>query len=271
MNVRLNKIASLAEGIAEENISNGKVDLKGIAEKKDISIIYGNYKDAFSGELVHESGRFYIHLNLDELETKNSPRANFTLGHEFGHFFIDEHRNLLLKGESLSHTISREKLVLNNTEKEANHFASNLLMPKNRFVSAANQNEYGIEAILTLKDQFGTSIECTAIHYIDMNIFPAIFIKWDENLNFSRFSYNNKFSELASINGIPKIRIEAGYLREIIKEINNVKPKNDYIENATLLSRWIASVKPQSKFDLVGLEQTFKWGKFGAFTFLLFP
>jgi Zn-dependent peptidase ImmA (M78 family) len=267
----MNKIASIAEVIAEDNIFNNKVDLENIAKNNNIKIIYGNYEDEFLGVLVHKSKRFYIHLNLDALSHKNSVRRNFTLAHELGHYFIKEHRDLLLNGESLSYNLNPNKSFINIIEKEANHFASNLLMPHNRFISAANSYELGLEAILNLRTQFSTSIECTSIHYIDKNLSPAMYIKWDKDLNFCNLNFNDKFSKLISTNKTPNVLINSKYVKNVIDEINKVKPKNDYLENATLLSRWISTITPKSRFDILGLEQTLKWGNYGAFTFLIFP
>ena len=49
------------------------------------------------------------------------------------------------------------------------------------------------------------------------------------------------------------------------------KPKPDYVECATKLSTWLPNILPDSRADLIGLEQTVKLGAFGGITFLCFP
>ena len=58
-----------------------------------------------AGMLEHRGGRpacwsggWHIYCNLDCVGQKDSPRARFTLAHELGHYYIDEHRNALVAG-----------------------------------------------------------------------------------------------------------------------------------------------------------------------------
>ena len=267
----LNNISDLAESIAEENISKNKVNLEKIAKKKKISLIYGKYDDCFLGELLHCSNKFYIYLNLDLLHTKFSPRTRFTLGHELGHYFIDTHRNKLKNGESLSYTSDYSYVSNIPVEKEANHFSSHLLMPKTRFIGLAGKQEPGIPSILSLKDSFHTSIEGTSIHYINLDLLPCMFIKWRSDLTYHYASYTSSFAKLTGLKGKPGIKIHADYVKEIFKILETEIPKPDYVECATKLSMWLPNILPESRADLIGLEQTLKMGSFGGITFLCFP
>ena len=150
---RLSETAELAEGIAEELFPNRAVEPETIIRRKRITLSRGAYGDAFDGMLEHRSGRFHIYCNV--ARAKNSARVRFTLSHELGHYFIDDHR-LALEAGLPPHPSLSEYQSDNPAEQEADHFASNLLMPRARFVRAAKQLPVGAPAILSLTEQFDT-------------------------------------------------------------------------------------------------------------------
>lgn len=269
----LYELSDFAEGIAEENIpkNSNEVNLEKIVKKKKIALIYGNYENCFLGQLMHRSNKFYIFVNLDLLNDKNHPRTRFTLGHELGHYFIDEHRNRMKNGESLSYTSDYSYRANIQVEKEANLFSSHLLMPKTRFYNLASKIEPGIPSVLFLKDAFRTSIEGTAIHYINMNYLPCIFIKWSSDLSYQYASYTSSFSKLTGQKGKPSVKVHSAYLQSIFNALEMEVPRLDYYECATRLSDWLPNILPNSRADLIGLEQTVKMGNHGGITFLCFP
>jgi hypothetical protein len=188
--------------------------------------------------------------------------------HELGHFFIDSHRSKLEKGISLSYNSHLVYQPDSVREEQANHFASNLLMPKSLFVSAAKKYDIGIEAILGLKKRFDTSIECTAIHYVKLDLSPCIMIKWKANCTFSYAFYSKSFSQIIGIKGRPAINFNHKYIFNQSHLIENSKV--DFVETATSISKWISTVNPGGPKDILGLEQTIKLGDFGGITLLTF-
>lgn len=268
MNQTLEELADLAEQIAEENLLKGQVNLEKIARKQNINIIEDDYGDCFVGELVHESGKFYIHLNTARNDLVS--RKRFTLAHEYGHYFIDDHRNKLKQGISLAHTADYTMFSHNPIEKQANHFASNLLMPKKRFLKKCSKHEPGFESVFALKEMFNTSIECTALRYISLNILPCMFIKWNVDLTCKYSSYTKMFAKLSGVGGKPIIKSDSNYLKNVYAIYEREFRTYGYVESATSLSKWIATISPGSRMDLVGLEQTVKTGDYGGITFLVF-
>src|SRR5439155_25692637 len=129
-NERCSEIAELAEIVSLEHCPKGRIDPESIARAVGLTISYGTYRDCFDGLLEHLSGRFHIYCNLDRIESPNSGRAHFTIAHELGHYFIDEHRNALAAGVVPSHPSFCEHESEFLVEKEADHFASNLLLPE---------------------------------------------------------------------------------------------------------------------------------------------
>jgi len=267
MKLTIDEIAELAEDLGSRNIFGGKVNLTKIARVKHIEIIYGNYEQYFDGLLCHEGGKFYMHINLDKVPNKESERMRFTIAHELGHYFIDDHRKKLEQGISLSF---QGELTVNekNIEKEANHFASHLLMPRELFNKYAKKFEPGLEVILNLKNRFKTSVYSTTIQYINFNLSSSIMIKWKSDFSFHYASYSNNFSILTGVKGKPLIGFPVNY----IKEVANVISENsvEFYEVVTPLSRWFPFVIPGSLKDIIGVEQTIILGDYGGITLLTF-
>lgn len=85
-----------------------------------------------------KAGSFCGMLIIDELETtivynKNHPvnRRNFTIAHELGHFFL--HRNI--QSKFIDRPKSLSDYIDSDIEKQANVFASELLIPQKVLVS----------------------------------------------------------------------------------------------------------------------------------------
>lgn len=261
------EIADLAESIGEQYIEHGVVKLAAIAENKNIPIIFGNYGDYFLGQLLHEQGNFFIYVNKDQLEEAN-PRTRFTIAHDLGHYFIDSHRNLLMSGISLTYNgFSKPKPQF---EIEADHFASHLLMPKGIFKNHADKFDLGIPSVLSLKDYFNTSIECTAIHYVKLDILRCMLIKWDSDISKKYVICSPSLLKDTKIAKKPIIKFQKERIQRSFMEIEFSDPQIEYVETVTSLSKWVTTITPQSETDLYGIEQTFKLGNFGGITFLIF-
>jgi len=268
-----NGISKLANSVGEKYFKHNVVNLASIADSENILVIYSDYNDKngknyFLGQLYHEAGEFFIHMNVSPEIERESGRVRFTLAHELGHYFIPSHRKKLLKGISLSFKGNPNDKAIKQIEKEADHFAANLLMPKTLFIKLSEGLEPGLNQILKLKDNFATSIESTAIQYIKLNFNASILIRWDKDFKVHHGSYSQKFSKRTGVTGIPPIKDKSVYIQQQVQLIeNNSLP---FIEQATTISSWISTVLPDSKKDSVGLEQTIKLGEFGGITLLIF-
>lgn len=193
MNQSHSEIAELAEFIAEENIVRGAVNLAKIANKRDVEIHYDYFENFFTGMLQYEDGMFDIFINLAQVGKEKYPRARFTVAHELGHYFIDDHRNKLKRGFSLSYDRNFSYFTNNPIEREANLFATNLLMPKGIFVNEAYKLEIGINAIKSLSKRFKTSLTSTAIQYHQLINFPCGLIFWNRDMTFRNKNYSDSF------------------------------------------------------------------------------
>ncbi len=176
---RAQEIVELAEAVADEYCPIGKTEPELIVQRKEIRLIYDHYADAFDGMIEHQAGRFYIHCNLDRENLPRSPRGRFTLSHELGHFFIDEHRNGLASGRVRPHPSFADKPSGDlRVEREADLFASHLLIPPSRFLAALPRARKGLSGIVDLATKFNVSLTCAAIRYVTHEVEPSVLIKW---------------------------------------------------------------------------------------------
>lgn len=161
-------IRELAESIAleyEEKIT----PLDSILVDEDLSVYYDSYgKNTFDGMTFYDNGKFYIHINTDIGNRPDSARGRFTLAHELGHYYIDSHRIGLKKGLLEPHQSRTNQKQFNQIEREADFFASCLLMPKERFSKDFYRKAFSIELIDYLKDEYKVSRTACAFRFADI-------------------------------------------------------------------------------------------------------
>ncbi len=266
---RLAEIAGLAEQVAADHCPSGRVEPELILRRNDITFNFGRYAAAFDGMLEHIAGRFHVYANLERLKSPQSGRARFTLAHELGHYYIDEHRRALLSGSAPRHQSVCDFQSRNPAEIEADHFACHLLMPEERFSKSAKELSLGCAAVLKLKDDFGTSITSTAIRCTRLNLGPYTLIKWKaDGFAWKHFS-NSTFA--------------AGY-RRTIEDVARVPhdsptgralsgatpPESGFFEAGTSAAAWFPGIGQGSMRDAIFIEQAIPLGEYGVLT-LLFP
>jgi Zn-dependent peptidase ImmA (M78 family) len=266
---RVEEIAQLAEAVADTYFPTEKIDPAAIAKAKDITLSFGNYEDAFDGLLEHRRGRFHIFANLDRIESADSPRSRFTVGHELGHYFIDEHRNALSTGRALPHPSFSEYESDLLVEREADLFAANLLMPTGRFNQIAKREKTGLEGILKIRDHFGTSVTSTAIRYVTSDFVPCAVVKWDKDdfgwkwLSTETFAARFR-KTVESIKDLPE---DSPTAKALARE---QPPSQGFFEAGTTAATWFPYVRDYEVRNVIFIEQAIPLGRFGVLTFL-FP
>lgn len=264
---RLSEIAELAEAVADEYCPTGRVSPESIIEKLGLTISFGRYGDYFDGLLEHRARRFHIYCNLDRVEQPHSGRAHFTLGHELGHYFIDEHRNALANGVVPSHPSFCEYESELAIEKEADHFASNLLMPEARFKKAASKLGLGLGGILSLSEYFGTSVTSTALRYVKLDLVPCALIKWEQGKRQWYWLSTNTFRAY--------FRHPIGTKAQLLPDSPTAKalvgatmPSGRFFQGATTVATWFPTVELDDYRNDIMIEQAVQLGRFGVLTFL---
>lgn len=260
------ELAELAEAVAETHCSAERIDLGRIAAAKEISLIYDHYEEAFDGMIECEGGEFFIHCNLDRENLPDSPRGRFTLAHELGHYFIDEHRNNLLTGAAGPHPSFAERSGEDlQIEQEADFFASRLLLPENRFLSATKRMTANLAGISALAQKFEVSLSCAAIRVVSAEVFPSVIVKWSTKGVSWRWS-SKSFWEY----GFRLIKVARNTLPHdsaTAKAIAHSAVGAYTAENATTAASWFP-MGARSARNLILREEAISLGRFGALTLL---
>ena len=195
------KIKKLAEFIAmqyEEKVT----PLEKIVEAEGLRVYFDNYdKGTFDGMTIYEKEKFYIHINIDNGNRIDSARGRFTLAHELGHYIIDTHRIGLMMGLLEPHHSNTNQKQFNEIEREADYFASCLLMPEKRFQKDIYRKKFCFDLINSLSKEYNVSITACAFRFAQIGSHPIMIIyaesgiiKWVYNSDDFPYKYllNNK-------------------------------------------------------------------------------
>lgn len=265
---REQELAELAEFVANEYCPKGFVRPEVIIEANDITKSFGSYGDTFDGLLECKGNRFHIFYNRDRLGYATSPRARFTLGHELGHYYIDEHRNALLAGADPHGSVCDFVSGL-LVEQEADFFSSNLLLPRSRFAAAASRASRGMSGVLALKEEFQTSITSTALRYVIEDLVPCTLIKWTPSgFGWKRFSpatYAARYRKtIEEMNRIPLDSATAEALA------GAQAPGSGFFRKGSAAAVWFPFLDYGSARNVVMMEEAVRLGEYGVLT-LLYP
>ncbi|BFO65359.1 ImmA/IrrE family metallo-endopeptidase [Chryseobacterium sp. KCF3-3] len=184
-NTPLVHIKELAEYIAQD-FKERIIPVDKIAINEGLELIYYPYeKGTFDGMTVYSNKKFYIHLNTDSGNERDSKRGRFTLAHELGHYFIDTHRIGLKSGLLAPHPSTTNIKQFNSIEREADYFASCLLMPEVKFKEDIFRKKFSFDLIQNLAFNYNVSITACAFRFAQIGNHPIMiiysengFIKW---------------------------------------------------------------------------------------------
>jgi len=266
---RKQDLAELAEEVAETHCPQGRIDPRRVFEAKGITTSFGEYGDAFDGMLEYRNGRFHVYCNLVRLGTDESSRSRFTMAHELGHFFIDEHRNALASQRVRPHPslCDFESTLL--AEEEADHFAANLLMPEQRFRRDVAGVARGLDGILALSRKYGTSITSAAVRFTSVNTFPCAVIKWNWKRqawkSFSSSMWRTRYRRtMRSVSRLPEDCPTRLALAQQQPEAG------EFFRSGTVAAMWFPGVRIGDPLDVVLIEEAVPLGRYGALT-VLYP
>ena len=106
-----------------------------------------------------------------------SERQRFTIAHELGHFIL--HRKLQPTFNCSKESIYSGTGGLIQIEREADDFASNLLMPGNLLRQKIEGQEIDFRLLGKLAKEFGVSLEAMCIRFIKYTDLRAVLVYWD--------------------------------------------------------------------------------------------
>lgn len=134
----------------EYNITISPLDIRKIAEDVfGMKICEEDLGKSVSGFLERIGETWCIYVNKYESDL----RKKFTIAHELGHFILHKDR-IIAQGASAPDQIFFRNDDNNSVEQEANNFASELLMPKDEFMSVIKN---GYNTLEKLSEYFALS------------------------------------------------------------------------------------------------------------------
>ncbi len=179
---RQEQLVELAESVADFFFPETWIDPEQLFRKHSITLSFNDYGKCFDGMLQCKNRSFHVFCNLAKVESSTSARARFTLAHEFGHFYIDEHRNALLSGRVPAHPSFCDRTDSDIVvEKEADLFAAHLLAPSARVAKAVNFACPSIEQIENLRSIFKISFQSAAIRVVEGATVPCACVMWRQD------------------------------------------------------------------------------------------
>lgn len=170
------ELSDLAESIANYYFPKGLILPSEIAKENNITFNYGNYNDSFDGLIECRNREFHIYVNVDRVEHPYTERARFTFAHELGHYFIDEQRNALMLGISPSPLCFTGFASKNYAERQADYFASCLLLPKTKIINDCFRRKFSYQIIDELAKKYQVSLTATAIRFSDIGNHPIMVV-----------------------------------------------------------------------------------------------
>jgi Zn-dependent peptidase ImmA (M78 family) len=109
--------------LEEQEVLTAPIDVGRIAHRLGVIVIEEDLQNEVSGMLSREGPRPVILVN----ESDSSARKRFSIAHELGHFRL--HKDQVFVDRPVRFRDGRSSLGQDREEIEANHFASELLMP----------------------------------------------------------------------------------------------------------------------------------------------
>ena len=104
-------------------------------------------------------------------------RQRFTVAHELGHFVL--HRERTANFHCASGTVATASETIAMLEREANVFATNLLMPGDLFAQSVRGAAIDLQFLSDLAARFQVSFEALCIRFIEYTELRAILVCWD--------------------------------------------------------------------------------------------
>jgi len=260
------ELVELAEILIEDMDSSSYIDLHSILTDNGIECNYDHFDDEFDALIVADRSRFVIHVNLRRCVSIESPRSRFSIAHELGHFFIEEHRHALLQGTIHGSVAGLFDSNESKEESEADFFAANLLMPPKLFLGRVDSGLSPVLAIKKLQKQFRTSLTATALQFLKLSASSCMIIKWSANCRQQWVFVGDKFKQdgyrVTTLVDLDRcIKGSASHL--LLSE----QSEFEYEESITTASSIFEKVAAGGDRDLVIKEEAQKLGQYGFLTF----
>lgn len=132
--------------------------------------------DAFEGMLARDPNDHEV-WGIAYNGKSRPERQRFTIAHELGHFVL--HRSQQQKFNCDKQSVHTGIDTLRDIEREADDFASNLLMPGDLLRSWISNQRIDFRVLGDIAKRFQVSLEALCIRYIKFTTERAILVYWD--------------------------------------------------------------------------------------------
>jgi hypothetical protein len=143
------------------------IDVEAIAQYCNATVVY-EHLTGCEARIVGNADRAIITVSVDS----RLGRQRFSAAHELGHWMRD--RNQV--GYSCTNSLFRSQWGAANSERSANQFAADLLLPQTIFGRYAYNRPATLQAARELAEKFDTSLAATAIRLVQHGSFPAMVV-----------------------------------------------------------------------------------------------
>lgn len=160
--------------INELSISNPyEIDVEAIAYDRGIEVIYEKLKGC-EATLVGYGERAIATVN----PSSSRGRQRFSVSHEIGHWLLHRGKSFRCRTDEVELNYTSD----NRLEKEADEFASNLLMPRSIFLPAIRSTkQLGLSDLQIVANDFQVSLQAIALRLTAIDTLPIIVACYSSN------------------------------------------------------------------------------------------
>jgi len=196
--MKVNAVEELAELLAERLAPTGVPDLPFIVGQIGLRVREVE-TDGFDGTLVRaqDAPKGIIAVNS---AIREYTRKRFTIGHEIGHYLIPHHRGL--QNVCRSDDIERWHSAIATTEREANQFSAELLLPRRVVGPRLGVDKPSLRRISEVAREFSTSLSATVYRYLELTELACCMV-WSESGRAKWYVHSDTFTLPLPIRELP--------------------------------------------------------------------
>jgi len=174
--MRDDEIDALADSVLSIYQLSPPVDLARLAAEEGLELVEGEFGSDFHGRIEYLPDEQVFAIYHPRIFSEVFPgRVRFTIAHELGHYFIPEHRDILLK--ELVHDSDEDFRPGSDIEKQADRFAAALLVPSKLLKEKMGRRGFlSLPEIKAFASSCRTSLQATAFRYTQFTTEPHLAI-----------------------------------------------------------------------------------------------
>ena len=175
-------------------------------------------------------------------EDSSPERRRFTIAHELGHFVLHRAKRRTFNCDKAAVHLSLESAGV--IEREADEFASNLLMPGDVLRDRITSQDIDLYLLSGLAKTFGVSFEALCIRFIKFTEKRAILLHWDNG--FLKYEWRSRSAVLSNTR-IRRLSDPAEPLRDTVAADESIPQEWNGIDMSAAV--WCVGEQPYMKLQ----------------------